>query len=363
MVTKGNLGVGYLVGVGVTFLFTLCLTVVPLGSHLSPHTTALGFSVGLLVASSFTLTGVGLAASRLDGTRVWRVAVWSGFGLGVPTLLVVLLFLWQPSVLGGMDWRGVIAVNIGAGGVIGALVGSLSSLRAEHERTRSLTQHNTVFLRLFRHDIRTSINIVRGHLDMLDVDSAPAADVIHEELDHVERLSDAANRLDDIESMSDAAPLAVGDLVRERVAELRRTVDDVCVEVNVQSEPPVEANGLLASAVDNLLQNAVTHSDGEPHLDVSVRQPPSLDETVELEIRDHGPGFSASELAVHGRETETALTHSDGVGLWLVRWIVDAFDGTVAVDNHEDGAVVTVRLPVADAAPGDPASTLASLRE
>jgi signal transduction histidine kinase len=73
-------------------------------------------------------------------------------------------------------------------------------------------------------------------------------------------------------------------------------------------------------------------------------------DTVLFRVADDGPGFTDAELAVHAdaEATETALRHSDGVGLWLVRWIVDAYDGDVTVENGDDcGAVVTVRLPPA----------------
>jgi signal transduction histidine kinase len=350
MVSRRDLGVSYLVAVGLALLGSVGTeSLVPSGATVDAG-SILALTMGVLVAGSFTLTGVGLARSRLDGTRVWRVAVWSTLGLGIPTLLVVGLFLWDASLLAGLDWRPLVTVVIAGGGIVGVLAGSLSSLRAEHERTRSLDQRNTVFRRLLRHDIRTSINIIRGHLEVLDLESSSPVDVVHEELAHIERLGEAANRLDDLDSMTEVEPIDLGALVTERVAELRRGTDGVHVETNVHAGTVVWANGLLASVVDNLLWNAVEHADGDPRLEVSVRATAAFDDTVDLVVHDHGPGFSASELAVHAGSTETALRHSDGVGLWLVRWIVDAVDGEVTVANHDDGAVVTVSLPAARAA-------------
>ena len=106
----------------------------------------------------------------------------------------------RTAVYGVAAWRDVDA----AGGVVGVLVGSLLELRAEHERTRTLNQRNRVFLRLFRHDIRTSLNLIRGHLDLVAGEKASPPEspaVIRDQLAHIERLSDAANRLDDLESM------------------------------------------------------------------------------------------------------------------------------------------------------------------
>jgi signal transduction histidine kinase len=364
MVSKGDLGVTYLVTVGVVLFGILSSGLLPFSASMTRSTSLLGATMGFMVAGGFTLTGVGLARSDLDGNRVWRVAAWSTLGLGVPTLLSVLLIQWAPWTLSGLGWRSVVIVNIAAGGVVGVLVGALLELRAEHERTRTLNQRNTVFLRLFRHDIRTSVNVVRGHLNLVAGDCPTrvgSVEVIDDQLDHIERLSEAANRLDDLESMTETAPVDLGALVADRVDELRRVQGDATVETRIERETYVRANDLLASVVDNLLRNAIEHNDDDPWLRVTVTP---RGETVELRVRDDGPGFSESELAVHSRATETALNHSDGVGLWLVRWIVDSYDGTFTAENVAgDGAVVTVTLPVARSAATSEASGLRSLVE
>jgi two-component system OmpR family sensor kinase len=394
MLSKGDLGVSYLVAVGVV-LFGVFSGGILLPVEAARSRSVLGLSMGIMIAGSFLVTGIGLARSTLDDERVWRVAGWSTLGLGVPTLLAVLVIVLLPSMLRGIGWRSVVLVNIAAGGVVGVLVGSLLELRAEHERTRTLNQRNTVFLRLFRHDIRTSVNLISGHLDIVaDGGSGPldSADVIRDHLAHIERLSDAANRLDDLESMTETEPIDLGALVRDRLDTLQRSTDGVTVETAIQPESYVRANPLLTSVVDNLLRNAVEHgstsprsqapedsvehdstgdrtqsgnavehgstgnrprSETGPWLRVTV-QPDGRGNTVRLRVEDDGPGFTDAELAVHAdaEATETALRHSDGIGLWLVRWIVDAYDGEVTIENGDDGgAVVTVRLPMADHAP------------
>ncbi|MEF8856017.1 MAG: HAMP domain-containing sensor histidine kinase [Haloplanus sp.] len=360
MVSKGELGVSYLVGVGVVLFGVFSAgTLFPVESGGVSALPLLGLTMGVMIAGSFLVTGVGLARSTLDDERVWRVAGWSTLGLGLPTLLALLVLVFAPSLLVGIGWRSLILVNISAGGVVGVLVGSLLELRAEHQRTRTLNQRNTVFLRLFRHDIRTSLNLVRGHLDLVTGDGSPPSespDVIREQLDHIERLSDAANRLDDLESMTETEPIALDELVCDRLDQLRRSTDGVTVETTIE-DVSVAANDLIASVVDNLLRNAVEHNDGDPWLRVTVRsvERRRQRDAVELRIEDDGPGFTATELAIHtdAEATETALQHSDGVGLWLVRWIVDAYDGEFAVRNAvEGGAVVTVALPAA-ASSGD----------
>lgn len=94
MVTKHHLGVGYLLTVGVLLsAILLSGTLFPTdstGITLTPN-TAFATMTGLLVASGFIDSGVGLANSHLAGESVWRVALLSTIGLGIPTILFLVL--------------------------------------------------------------------------------------------------------------------------------------------------------------------------------------------------------------------------------------------------------------------------------
>jgi len=49
-------------------------------------------------------------------------------------------------------------------------------------------------------------------------------------------------------------------------------------------------------------------------------------------------------------EAETPLEHISGLGLWLVKWIVDGMDGSLSISqNSPRGTVVTLSFPAADA--------------
>nr|WP_245742125.1 ATP-binding protein [Natrinema salaciae] len=75
---------------------------------------------------------------------------------------------------------------------------------------------------------------------------------------------------------------------------------------------------------------------------------------MRLVVADDGPGIPPAETDVVTGETDvTQLTHSSGLGLWLVRWVVDSYDGSVSVsESPPGGSRVEIAL---EAAP--PAST------
>ena len=67
-------------------------------------------------------------------------------------------------------------------------------------------------------------------------------------------------------------------------------------------------------------------------------------------VRDHGIGMSPDELGrIFGR-FERGVSERNygglGLGLWIVRQVVDAMGGSIAVESAlERGSTFTVRLP------------------
>ena len=71
-----------------------------------------------------------------------------------------------------------------------------------------------------------------------------------------------------------------------------------------------------------------------------------------LEVRDNGIGMSPEVAAARLRpflsrrsRTLVGATEGAGLGLSLVKWIVDRHDGTIAVTSQPAGSTFTVRLP------------------
>ena len=73
--------------------------------------------------------------------------------------------------------------------------------------------------------------------------------------------------------------------------------------------------------------------------------------TVELQVRDDGPGFApellprATERFARGDSSRSRATGGSGLGLAIARAIVESHGGHLAVAN-DSGAVVTAYLPV-----------------
>jgi len=125
-------------------------------------------------------------------------------------------------------------------------------------------------------------------------------------------------------------------VVEEAVAAAREEFPAATFELHPSPSQRVVAHPRLAIAVEELLGNAVVHqADRDPNVTVSFDR--EGDEAV-VRITDDGPGIPEIERAVLEDGVEDALTHSRGIGLWVVRFIVTASGGSLSVPlTNSDG--------------------------
>jgi nitrogen fixation/metabolism regulation signal transduction histidine kinase len=99
---------------------------------------------------------------------------------------------------------------------------------------------------------------------------------------------------------------------------------------------------LLARAFGNLVKNACEAMEGRGTLKVETR---SFDGTIEVAIADTGPGVSPDDRERIFTPYFTTKAEGTGLGLALVRRIVEDHGGTLELDAGTAGARFVVRLP------------------
>lgn len=209
-------------------------------------------------------------------------------------------------------------------------------------------QRLTVLNRVLRHNIRNDVNVVTGHLEALAAerpDDDPHVAAMERRLSGIVDLSDAARRVERLQESDDEASRSAFDLselVAGRVEEFAAAYPDAAFEVVAPDDVEAVAHELLPYALDNLLENAAEHCGPSPQVRAAVRRE---GDGALLTVADDGPGLPTHEREVLTRADETQLTHSTGMGLWLVRWIVRASGGELRVDGNDlGGTAVTVAL-------------------
>jgi len=116
--------------------------------------------------------------------------------------------------------------------------------------------------------------------------------------------------------------------------------------------PPVLADGAaLRRALRNLIENAVRHGGTEGWVGLQARD---AKDGVEITVADRGPGIRSEDLPhlfkpfYRGRDTKTNGVPGSGLGLSVVRYVVEALGGKVSVEsNGGRGSAFTLHLPAA----------------
>lgn len=242
------------------------------------------------------------------------------------------------------------------GRTVVAGIGRDRSQHVEYERQLEEQRDNLEILnQVVRHDIRNDMTIARGRAKLLedhvDGDEREHLESVIRATENTIELTRTAREIAALELSreADARPVSLDRHLNTQIEEQRTKFERAVVTV---SEPipqlTVLANELLETVFRNLLQNAIIHNDKEiPRVEVSVEVEA---ETVTVAIADNGPGIPDSQKdEIFGRGKKGLESPGTGIGLYLVRRLVDRYGGHVAVtDNEPEGSVFTVTLPRTD---------------
>ena len=106
--------------------------------------------------------------------------------------------------------------------------------------------------------------------------------------------------------------------------------------------------GALERAVTNLVSNAIKFTPAGGTVDLEIARAGG---ELSIAVRDTGRGIPAADLPIifekYRRAREAVLTEGSGLGLFIVKAIVEGHGGSVAVDSAvEGGSTFTIRLPL-----------------
>jgi len=230
-------------------------------------------------------------------------------------------------------------------GDVWAVVATMRDLTEQVERERQLASLD----RLLRHNINNELNVIDGRADVLldraDDDIAELARPIQESARRV--LDQADKHREIVELLSAPSTLTTLNLataVEGVVATIASKHPAAEITVDV---PPIELTTVPAveRAIEELVENAIVHSDRQtPEVRITAE---CRDESTLLSVADNGTGIPPNERQVITRDDGIEpLSHSVGMGLWLVKRIANRANGTLQFDDGDaGGSVVRLVLP------------------
>ncbi|MGB2752639.1 MAG: HAMP domain-containing sensor histidine kinase [Pyrinomonadaceae bacterium] len=149
------------------------------------------------------------------------------------------------------------------------------------------------------------------------------------------------------------AETAVSEVITDAIDACRPLIDEksIAIETNIAELPSINADkNALTQAVQNLLINSAKYSNGGTKVRVNAENGGG---NIKISVEDEGIGISKSDLRqvfepfYRSREVVDAQIHGNGLGLSLVKQIVEAHGGkAMASSEPGKGSTFTIELPV-----------------
>ncbi|WP_089384280.1 sensor histidine kinase [Halorubrum vacuolatum] len=206
-------------------------------------------------------------------------------------------------------------------------------------------QQLQVLSRVFRHNVRNDLNVVRGYTHLIEdrVDDEEVRrhlETIRETTDDVVAISEKLSVVEETSPRTPSGRVDLVNIVDDAVEDFED--EDVDITVIAPSEAWIRADSSVRYPVREVFENAIAHND-KPTCRVDARIDVNGTATY-LEVRDNGPGIPENERQVLQAEEETPLSHASSIGLWLVKWMCELHGGTVRFDASDDGTTVRLRF-------------------
>ncbi len=245
----------------------------------------------------------------------------------------------------------------------------LAAAAADAEVERRSDELRSALLDSVSHDLRTPLATIRAAagsladptIDLGADERRATARAIDEEADRLNRLVDSLLDMSRIQSgalVSEPEVTPLGELL-EPILERYRPRMTGQLTTRIPDELPAlfVDQTFLSQALANVVDNAATH--GSPGADIVVSAAAVAGAEVEIRVEDSGPGVAADALPrlfdrFYRAPGEAARSrHGVGLGLAVVRGLVEAMGGTVRVAPSElGGLAVTIRVPAAPTGQG-----------
>ena len=199
----------------------------------------------------------------------------------------------------------------------------------------------------------------RKYLASMNDDEAQILDrATHTIVQQVEAMKEMVNAFSDYARAPDMdiGMFSMDKLVHE-VVDLYRAQESG-VEIVLTSDPTmpmIEADiGRVRQMLHNLIRNAIealeNMDNGRIDVHVSAAEVDSVDVML-IKVEDNGPGFREGSLTQVFDPYVTTKPKGTGLGLAIVKKLVEEHVGTIrATNSKEGGAVITIRLPLNEAA-------------
>lgn len=224
---------------------------------------------------------------------------------------------------------------------------------------KGIDQLKKNFISDVSHEFKTPVTSIKGFAkliksgDLSQKELTEYCDIIIEESDHLSKLAQDLLSLSEIESehiQKNLQTISLDESLRKTIALLDhlRAAKEIELDLDLESIQMVMDEHHFIQLTTNLLSNAYKFSKPKGKVMISLKR---INDSFQLMIKDEGIGISEVDMT-HLFERfyqadRSRSTEGHGLGLVIVKTLVDKMDGQVQVQSEVDqGTTITLEIPL-----------------
>ena len=236
-------------------------------------------------------------------------------------------------------------------------------LEQRNKELKALNQERDQFMQIVAHDLKAPLNRLKGLLQIIDISLETKSEQEHM-FELAYQVIDDGGKL--IQDMLDIYDFDKKKKIKPKLEELRvldlvdlvlksfekETIDkNITIETDISDLIIETDRRYLSRILDNLISNAIKFSPPFKHIVIELKVD-KISGGVQCTVRDQGPGIDPQEqkelFKMFKKLTPrpTAGESSHGLGLSIVKYLVEGLHGKISVDSRPGmGTAFKVMLP------------------
>ncbi|MCF8254803.1 MAG: HAMP domain-containing histidine kinase [Bacteroidia bacterium] len=215
------------------------------------------------------------------------------------------------------------------------------------------------FLLSITHELKTPLTAMKLYMETLlkrQVSPEQTKTIIENSLIETDRLQEQVEKLllsaqlDNHKYQLQKQSLNLSELLEEIIANfIRPRNHSLTIETNIQEQVIVQGDAnALEMIINNLISNAIKYGGETSTIKISLVQ---TNQFTSLKIADEGPGIKEEEKKLlfnkffRTGDENTRKTKGTGLGLFIVKNLVDLHQGKITISNNEPkGTIFEIKL-------------------
>lgn len=209
------------------------------------------------------------------------------------------------------------------------------------------------------HELRTPLTTIRGYLEAiedgkLEADPESIREMQEETarmthlVENLNEFANAQNKVFDLEKEKINLNKIIKKVIRQQQRFISQKNIDLKLDIDAQIFLKADQDSLI-QILNNVLENAVKYNQENGFITIKTRL---KKDKLEIEIKDNGQGIKKADLPYiferfyRADKSRNSQNQGSGIGLAVVKELMDAHQGSVEVESSENGSLFRLIFPV-----------------